>query len=86
LKTIVTPTPPTLGIADAELNGSLQRTKVGNVRKHTIVATLENVLGPSIIGRHHWQPTGGRFQQGQTEGFSERGIDKHTPQTGSPSI
>jgi hypothetical protein len=54
LEPIVAPTTPALRVADAQLNGSLQGTKIGHISKHTIVATLENVFGPTIIGSHHW--------------------------------
>jgi hypothetical protein len=86
LEPVVTPAPPTGGVADTQLNGRLQGTKVGHIRKNTIVATLEDVLGAAIIGSHHWQTAGSRFQQGESKGFRKRRIHKDTPQTGSPSI
>ena len=49
LEPIVAPSPPTLRVADTQLNGSLQDNKVGHISKQTSVATLENVFGTTII-------------------------------------
>ena len=74
LNAVVTPAMPTGAIGTRPLQTVLQGLQVSDIHQQTVVTAGQDVARSTVIGRHHRQTAGRRFQQRQTEGSVRAGF------------